>query len=173
MAATGTNMSCARYVGRVGGLAVALGAGMAIALATPAVGNADPGTSTGASAEASTVHTRSAGDGVSSRSARRAVGASPSPSPARKAVAPRQVITRAYAAGGATGSPHDPVGPAQAVAAAVADVVRREIGPTARRPYVVDLTHTKAIVTTPSPVLSSGNLLINSGAESGDPSLSG
>ncbi|MCI4673783.1 alkaline phosphatase family protein [Candidatus Mycolicibacterium alkanivorans] len=140
---------------------------MAIALATPAVGSADTGGSAGSSAKPSTGHTRAAGNPASSTSAN--TGSS---SPTATAVAPRQVIRRAYAAGGATGSPQDPVGPAQAVAAAVAEVVRREVGHTARH-ISVSTTRTAAVEIAPDPILSSGNLLVNSGAESGDPSLSG
>ena len=165
-------MSCARYVGRVGGLAVALGAGMAIALATPAVGSADSGTSTGASAKASNSQTGSAAPRTASRSVRRAAGASSSsPAPTATAVANRQVITQAHVAGGATGTPQAPATPAQAVAAAVADVVRRQIAQGARHGSII-VTPTAAVVTTPTP-LQSGNLLANPGAEIGDPSLSG
>lgn len=165
-------MSCASYVGRVGGLAVALGAGMAIALATPAVGSADSGSSTSTSAGASNSHTRSAASSTSSRSVRRATGtSSSSPAPAATAVAKRQVITTAHVAGGAKGTPQAPATPAQAVAAAVAEVMRRQIATGARHASIV-VTPTAAVVTTPTPLLS-GNLLANPGAELGDPSLSG
>lgn len=165
-------MGCANYVGRVGGLAVALGAGMAIALATPAAGHADAGSSTGASA--ANHHSRSGADGASSRSVRRATSAAPSssPAPAATAVGKRQVITTVQNSGGATGSPKTPAGPAQALAAAVTDVVRRELANGARRGAVV-VTPTAAVVSTPTPVYGNGNLLINPGAEVGDPSLTG
>ncbi len=168
VAAKGTKMSCARYVGRVGGLAVALGAGMAIALATPAVGSADSGTSTGASAGASNHHTRSAADGAASRSVRRAASASSASSPAPAATA---VITTAHVAGVAKGTPQSPASPAQAVAAAVAEAVRREVAHGSLRASII-VTPTAAVVATPTPLVS-GNLLANPGAELGDPSLSG
>jgi len=163
-------MSCARYVGRVGGLAVALGAGMAIALATPAVGSADSGSSTSASAGASNHNSRSADNGTASRSARRAASSSSS-APTATAVVSRQVVTSAHVAGGATGTPKTPATPAQALAGAVAEVVRRQIAQGSRHASIV-VTPTAAVVTTPTPLLS-GNLLANPGAELGDPSLSG
>ena len=84
----------------------------------------------------------------------------------------RQVVTSTRIAGGATGTPQTPATPAQAVAAALAEVVRRETGQAAR---VISASGfaTAAVTTTPTPVLASGNLLANSGAQSGDPSLSG
>ena len=167
-------MSCARYVGRVGGLAVALGAGMAIALATPAVGSADAGSSTGASAGASNHNSRSADGGTASRSVRRAAAnaSSSSSAPSATAVLSRQVITTAHVAGGATGTPKTPASPAQALAAAAAEVVRREVANGARHASII-VTPTAAVVSTPVPVYGNGNLLLNPGAEFGDPSLSG
>ncbi len=143
-------MSCARYIGRVGGLAVALGVGLAIATATSATSSADTG--------ASSTH------GSSGRSGGSATHKSASASS-------HQSITKAYVAGGASPSPQDPATPAQALAAAVAEVVRRDVGHSARTSLAA--VPQAAVVTTPAPVLSSGNLLINSGAEAGDPSLSG
>ncbi len=103
---------------------------------------------------------------------RRAAGtSSSSPAPAATAVAKRQVITTAHVAGGAKGTPQAPATPAQAVAAAVAEVVRRQIAQGTRHASIV-VTPTAAVVTTPTPLVS-GNLLANPGAELGDPSLSG
>ena len=87
-------------------------------------------------------------------------------------MAKRQVITQAYVAGGATGTPQTPATPAQAVAAAVADVVRRQLAQGSRHASII-VTPTAAVVTTPTPVYGTGNLLLNGGAEFGDPSLSG
>ena len=86
-------------------------------------------------------------------------------------MAKRQVITTAHVAGGAKGTPQAPATPAQAVAAAVAEVVRRQIAQGTRHASIV-VTPTAAVVTTPTPLVS-GNLLANPGAELGDPSLSG
>lgn len=82
-----------------------------------------------------------------------------------------QVVTSAHVAGGAKGTSQTPATPAQAVAAAVAEVVRRQVATGARRASIV-VTPTAAVVTSPTP-LASGNLLANPGAEIGDPSLSG
>ena len=167
-------MSCAKYVGRVGGLAVALGAGMAIALATPAVGSADSSTSTGSAPGASNHHHRSAAPSSASRSVRRAASSSSSasPAPAATAVGKRQVLTTVRAAGDATGIPQAPATPAQALAGAVAEVLRRQTTNGARHTSIV-VTPTAAVVTTTPPVYGNGNLLLNPGAEFGDPSLSG
>lgn len=143
-------MSCARYIGRVGGLAVALGVGLAIATATSATSSADTGSSS--------TH------GSSGRSGGSATHKATSASS-------HQSITKAYVARGASPSPQDPATPTQALAAAAAEVVRRDVGHSARTS--VAAVPRAAVVTTPAPVLSSGNLLINSGAEAGDPSLSG
>lgn len=148
-------MTCARHIGRVGGLALALGAGFAIATATAAVSEADTGSSSAAS---SSSHGSSARGGAAKHKAASASS--------------HQSIAPASVAGGASPSPQDPVTPAQAVAAAVTEVVRREVGHSARITAGRVLT-TAAVVTTPAPVLSSGNLVVNSGAEVGDPSLSG
>jgi Phosphoesterase family len=85
-------------------------------------------------------------------------------------VAKRQVITQAYVAGGATGNPQTPATPAQALAGAAAEVVRRQLAQGSRASIIV--TPTAAVVTTPTPLIS-GNLLANPGGEIGDPSLSG
>ncbi|BBZ79122.1 hypothetical protein MANY_44590 [Mycolicibacterium anyangense] len=146
-------MSCARYVGRVGGLAVALGVGLAIATATSATSSADTGSTGSSSTHGSSARTGGA-------ATHKAATASS-----------HQTITQAYVAGGASPSPQDPATPAQALAAAVTEVVRRDVGRSARTS--VGAVRTAAVVTTPTPVLSSGNLLINGGAEVGDPSLSG
>ncbi|WP_167107418.1 alkaline phosphatase family protein [Mycobacterium sp. DL592] len=146
-------MSGARYVGRVGGLAVALGVGLAIAAATAPASNADTGTSGSSSTHGSSARSSGAAHNGASASS-------------------HQTIAQAYVAGGASPSPQDPATPAQAVAAAVTEVVRREVGHSARITSGGLLT-TAAVVTTPAPVLSSGNLVVNSGAEVGDPSLSG
>ena len=87
-------------------------------------------------------------------------------------MAKRQVITLVHVAGNATGTPQAPATPTQALAGAVAEVVRRQIAQGSRHASTIVIP-TAAVVTTPTPVLSSGNLLANPGAEIGDPSLSG
>lgn len=74
--------------------------------------------------------------------------------------------------GGAKGSPQAPATPAQALAGAVAEVLRRQTTNGARHASII-VTPTAAVTTTPTTPLISGNLLANPGAELGDPSLSG
>ncbi|WP_328350328.1 alkaline phosphatase family protein [Mycobacterium sp. NBC_00419] len=144
-------MRCASYVGRVGGLAVALGVGFAIATATAAVSSADTGSPSS-----------SHGSSARGAAAKHKVASSSS----------NQTIAQVNVAGGASPTPQVPSTPAQTLAAAVAEVVRRDVAHSARTATGRAVT-TAAVVTTPAPVLSSGNLVVNSGAEAGDPSLSG
>ena len=76
-------------------------------------------------------------------------------------------------AGDATGSPQTPATPAQAMAGAVAEVLRRETRQ--RRTACIRRRHTHRGCRHDArpPCIGNGNLLLNPGAEFGDPSLSG
>ena len=146
-------MGYASYIGRVGGLAVALGIGMAVA--SSPIASAQPSDS--GSAAPSSV----------SGSARKAVTATPrshASSQPGAFVASRQRIAAAVPAPGlGSGGSNDQS--QSSVAWAVLHVVRRDTRKSALRGAAASVT-TQSLTTSP-------NLLVNPGAETGDPSLSG
>ncbi len=156
-------MGDGRYVGRVGALAVGLGVGFALATANPAVGNAAPGdASSGAhrSVKSSQHSVRAAANGTKATTSTTA-----SVQVRAVAVASSAPPQRESAAAGASPRPNAPTPPA-ALVLAIADVVRRELGQN------LGLKTVAVTPTTPSQP-QSPNLLVNSGAEFGDPSLTG
>jgi len=146
-------MGYASYIGRVGGLAVALGIGMAVA--SSPIASAQPSDS--GSAAPSSV----------SGSARKAVTATPrshAPSQPGISAASRQRIAAAVPAPGlGSGGSNDQS--QSSVAWAVLHVARRDPRKSTLRGAAASAT-TQSLTTSP-------NLLVNPGAETGDPSLSG
>jgi len=146
-------MGYASYIGRVGGLAVALGIGMAVA--SSPIASAQPSDS--GSAAPSSV----------SGSARKAVTATPrshASSQPGAFVASRQRIAAAVPAPGlGSGGSNDQS--QSSVAWAVLHVARRDTRKSTLRGAAASAT-AQSLTTSP-------NLLVNPGAETGDPSLSG
>lgn len=152
-------MGYARYIGRVGALAVGLGVGVAVATISPATAAAAPpgDSSPGASPSA---HTKSSGNSphqsVNSVAAVRVAAVSVS----RSVAAPRAGL-----AAGISPRPHVPKAPTPLLLA-LAEAARRGVGgnPGLKTGAVTPITPSQP---------QSPNLLLNSGAEFGDPSLSG
>lgn len=152
-------MGYARYIGRVGALAVGLGVGVAVATTNPAMAAAAPpgGSSSGPS---SSGHAKSTGN-----SAHRSATAVSSVRVATVSLSRSAAAPRVSPAAGFSPRPHVPTAPTQLVLA-LAEAARREFGQN------LGLKTAAVTPTTPSQP-QSPNLLLNSGAEFGDPSLSG
>ncbi|WP_264005107.1 alkaline phosphatase family protein [Mycolicibacterium sphagni] len=151
-------MGCSRYVGRIGLLAATLGVGAALATMNPAIGNAAP--SSNSSATSGTAHARP-GQVHSASAARVATPDEVSGTLTRVATGLADELAQLVKHG-----PQAPAPPSQAMFVAMADEVRRGLNQ-AFTPKTADV----APVTTS--VVMSDNLLVNPGAEYGDPSLSG
>ena len=152
-------MGYARHIGRVGGLAVALGIGLAVA-SSAGVAAAQPSDSGAADTSSAT---KSEPTRAPQRAARKVAAASAKSRAQTPAVATRQTVAAA------TPEPVLGSGPAHdqsqsPVAWAVLHVARRAVRGSATR---------AASSTTSQSLVMSPNLLANPGAETGDPSLSG
>ena len=153
-------MGSACHIGRIGGLAVALGIGMAVA-SSPGLAAAQPSNSD--SATSSVPHGTSAQ--APQRATRKAAAATPKNRMQTPAAATRQHIAAAVSAPvSGSGPVNDQTQPTAALA--VLHVARRE----ARRSVAWGA---RASATTSQSLATSPNLLVNPGAEIGDPSLSG
>ncbi|MCX2934963.1 phosphoesterase [Mycobacterium sp. CVI_P3] len=158
-------MGCSKYVGRVGMLAATLGVGLALATISSPIADAAPSDS-GSAKSSGTAHVRPGKHATPSGATHK--------SGAVRVATPAQVSgTLTHVATGLADrlgqllkhGPQVPPPPSPAVFAAVADEVRRGLNQA--------FTPKTAAVTPVTPsVVMSDNLLVNPGAEVGDPSLS-
>lgn len=156
-------MGCSRYVGRIGLLAATLGVGLAVATISPAVADAAPSDS--ASSSSGVAHAKPGNHGASA--AARTSGGARVATPAEVSGALTHVATGLANALGqlVKHGPPAPAPPSPALFAAMADEVRRGLNQ-------AFTPKTAAVSPVTTSVVMSDNLLVNPGAEFGDPSLS-